>query len=290
MRVVSSLEELAKERASFRGGTCGFVPTMGYLHAGHLSLVRRARVENDTVVVSIFVNPTQFGPGEDLAQYPRDLPADLAMLEAAGTDIVFTPSEQAIYPSGFTTYVEPHGTLVERLEGATRPGHFRGVSTVVLKLFNLVDPSRAYFGEKDAQQVAVIRRMVVDLNLRLELHIMPTIREPDGLAMSSRNRYLTGEDREAATVLYRALLAGMACFQAHPSEGGVAVRLAMARIIESESRAQLDYADTCHPDTFVPLEAVEDLRPPALLAVAATVGAARLIDNFLLDSDGVWHT
>jgi pantoate--beta-alanine ligase len=290
MRVVSNLEELSGERAKWQAGTCGFVPTMGYLHTGHLSLVRRAREENDTVIVSIFVNPAQFGPEEDLARYPRDLPADLAMLEAAGADVVFTPSAETIYPAGFSTYVEPQGTLVERLEAATRPGHFRGVTTVVLKLFNLVNPSRAYFGQKDAQQVAVIRRMVVDLNLSPELRVMPTIREPDGLAMSSRNRYLSGEDREAATVLYRALLAGLASFQTHPSEGGVVVRLAMAQVIESEPRARLDYADSCHPDTFVCLEAAEDLRPPALLAVAARVGAARLIDNFLLGADGVWNT
>jgi pantoate--beta-alanine ligase len=289
MRVVSSLEELAGTRASLCG-TCGFVPTMGYLHAGHLSLVRRARDENETVVVSIFVNPTQFGPGEDLAKYPRDLPADLAMLEAAGADIVFTPSEEAIYPAGFSTYVEPRGTLVERLEAAARPRHFRGVATVVLKLFNLVDPTRAYFGEKDAQQVAVIRRMVLDLNLGLELRIMPTIREAHGLALSSRNRYLSEEDKDAATVLYRALLSGMARFQTHPPEGGVAVRHAMAQVIESEPRAKLDYADCCHPDLFVPLEAAADLRPPALLAVAARVGTTRLIDNFLLDADGAWHT
>jgi pantoate--beta-alanine ligase len=291
MQVVSSLEELAEARARGpQGGTrlVGFVPTMGYLHAGHLSLARRARSENDLVVVSIFVNPTQFGPREDLARYPRNLPADLALLDAAGADIVFTPSVEAIYPPGFSTYVEPTGHLAERLEAASRPGHFRGVATVVLKLFNIVGPTRAYFGQKDAQQVAVIRHMAGDLNLPVEVRVMPTIREADGLAMSSRNSYLGSEERQAATILYRALQAGVTAFGGHPREGGRAVRLAMATAVASEPRAILDYADCCHPETFTPLEGQEDLQAPALLAIAARIGTTRLIDNFLLARDGSW--
>ncbi len=291
MRVVSSLEELTAERGSCKadGGSVGFVPTMGYLHAGHLSLVRRARAENDTVVVSIFVNPTQFGPQEDLSRYPRNLPGDLALLEAAGADVVFTPTVETVYPAGFATYVEPTGLLTERLEAASRPGHFRGVATVVLKLFNMVRPTRAYFGQKDAQQVAVIRRMVADLNTPVTLRIMPTIREADGLAMSSRNSYLGAEDRAAATVLYRALQAGISAFTEQPAGGSAAVRAAMAGVIATEPRATLDYADVCHPDTFAPLETLDDLHAPALLAIAARVGPARLIDNVVLREDGGWN-
>ena len=291
MQVVSSLEELAEARVRLLQGSSrlvGFVPTMGYLHAGHLSLARRARLENDLVLVSIFVNPTQFGPQEDLARYPRNLPADLVLLEAAGADIVFTPSVETVYPPGFSTFVEPTSHRAERLEAASRPGHFRGVATVVLKLFNMVSPSRAYFGQKDAQQVAVIRRMTGDLNLPVEIRVLPTIREADGLAMSSRNSYLSSEDRQAATILYRALQTGMTAFLGRPEEGGRAVRLAMAAVVASEPRASLDYADCCHPETIASLESLEELQAPALLALAARIGGTRLIDNFLLASDGTW--
>jgi pantoate--beta-alanine ligase len=289
MRVISSLEELAEERMQWwQDGSCGFVPTMGYLHAGHVSLVRQARLENTSVVVSIFVNPTQFGPHEDLSRYPRDLPRDLALLEAAGTDVVFTPAAATVYPDGFITYVGPTGPLAERLEGASRPGHFQGVATVVLKLFNMVRPAHAYFGQKDAQQAAVIRRMIADLNLPIELHVMPTIREIDGLAMSSRNSYLSPPDRTAATVLYRALAAGMSTFIAHPEGGGAAVREGMAEAVHAEPRATLDYADCCHPDSFIPVETPDELHAPALLCLAVRFGTTRLIDNFQLDKDGVW--
>lgn len=281
MRVVETLDELVAARAEWLGGrrTAGFVPTMGYLHAGHLSLVERARAENEVVVASIFVNPAQFGPHEDLARYPRDLPRDLDLLEAAGTDLVFTPTAEQIYPSGFSTYVVPEGPLAERLEAAVRPGHFRGVATVVLKLFNLVQPVRAYFGQKDAQQVAVLRRMVADLNVPVELRVRPTVREADGLAMSSRNAYLGPEDRAAAIVLFRALQAGVAAFDERPADGVAAVRRAMEQTFAAESRATLDYADVCDPDTFEPLA---ELQVPALLAVAAHLGPARLIDNVVL--------
>src|SRR5262245_373189 len=196
MRVIATAAELVDGRQDWAGtGSTGFVPTMGYLHAGHLSLVRRARAENDVVIASIFVNPAQFSPHEDLSRYPRDLPRDLALLEDAGVDLVFTPSPDDIYPAGFATYVDPVGALAQRLEAASRPGHFRGVATVVAKLFNLVRPDRAYFGQKDAQQVAVIHRMVADLNMAVELRILPTVRDADGLAMSSRNSYLGLEER-----------------------------------------------------------------------------------------------
>ncbi|MGZ3638661.1 MAG: pantoate--beta-alanine ligase [Ktedonobacterales bacterium] len=288
MRVLTTIEELATARASWdaAGATVGLVPTMGYLHAGHLSLARRARAENAIVITTIFVNPTQFGPSEDLSRYPRDLPRDLAQLESVGVDAVFTPAPAEMYPTGYATYVEPTGPLAERLEAATRPGHFRGVATVVLKLFNLTRPHRAYFGQKDAQQVAVLRRLVADLNLPGDLRILPTIREADGLALSSRNSYLGPEDRAAAIVLNRALRAGVSAFESRPAGGAAAVQRAMTETIAAEPRVTLDYADICDPDTFEPLTG---LRAPALLAIAARVGPARLIDNVLLRPDGTWN-
>lgn len=288
MRVLTTLDELASARTAWdaAGATVGLVPTMGYLHAGHLSLASRARAENAIVITTIFVNPTQFGPNEDLSRYPRDLPRDLAQLESVGVDAVFTPTPDEMYPAGYATYVEPIGPLAERLEAATRPGHFRGVATIVLKLFNLTRPHRAYFGQKDAQQVAVLRRLVADLNLPVELRVLPTIREADGLAMSSRNSYLGPEDRAAATILHRALRAGVAAFESRPARGVAAVQRAITDAIANEPRATLDYADICDPDTFEPLT---DLRAPALLAIAARVGPARLIDNVLLRPDGTWN-
>ncbi|MGH2486187.1 MAG: pantoate--beta-alanine ligase, partial [Ktedonobacterales bacterium] len=213
MRVITTIADLINERPEWAGESdVGFVPTMGFLHAGHLSLVRQARAENGVLVASIFVNPTQFGPGEDLSRYPRDLPRDLEALTAAGVDVVFTPSADDVYPAGFNTYVEPTGAAAERLEAASRPGHFRGVATVVLKLFQLIQPHNAYFGQKDAQQVAVIRQMIRDLNLPVALRVLPIIREPGGLAMSSRNSSLSAQERAVATVLYRALMAGREAF------------------------------------------------------------------------------
>ncbi len=290
MRVVTTLDDLARARLEWSGSgarvTAGLVPTMGFLHAGHLSLVECARAENDVVIASIFVNPAQFGPHEDLARYPRDLPRDLGLLEAAGCDVVFAPGVEQMYPPEFSTYVEPGGTLSERLEAAARPGHFRGVATVVLKLFNLVQPARAYFGQKDAQQVAVLRRMVADLNVPVELRVCPIVRDADGLALSSRNVYLGPEDRAAAAVLSRALLAGVAAFDARPAGGIAAVRQAMEAAVAGEPRATLEYADVCVPDTFAPRA---ELRAPALLAIAARVGPARLIDNVVLRSaEGGW--
>jgi pantoate--beta-alanine ligase len=286
MRVI---ETVADMRAAWRefASPVGFVPTMGYLHAGHLSLAQAARAECATVVASIFVNPTQFGPNEDLSRYPRDLPHDLDLLAMAGVDRVFTPSAAELYPAGFATWVEPGGALAERLEAASRPGHFRGVATVVTKLFGIVAPGVAYFGQKDAQQVAVVRRVIADLNLPVELRVLPTVREHDGLAMSSRNAYLSAEDRAAATVLYRALQAGKALVKSVSSISAQRVIEEMLSVFTAESRAQLEYAVVCDPDTFAPLDT---LRAPALLAISAQVGPARLIDNFLLNADGTWET
>jgi pantoate--beta-alanine ligase len=286
MRVITTIAELITERPGWAGESdVGFVPTMGFLHAGHLSLVRQARAENGVLVASIFVNPTQFGPGEDLARYPRDLPRDLAALAAAGVDVVFTPSAEDMYPAGFNTYVEPTGAVAERLEAASRPGHFRGVATVVLKLFQLIQPHNAYFGQKDAQQVAVIRQMLRDLNLPVALRVLPIIREAGGLAMSSRNSYLSPEERKAATVLYRALMAGREAFDSRPLGGAAEVARVMAAVVAAEPRATLDYADVCDPTTFEPLTSP---RTPATLLIAARVGPARLIDNFLVRADGSW--
>src|SRR5258708_38201238 len=219
MLVITTVQEMLEARAGWAGSPDGgLVPTMGYLHEGHLSLIRQARVENTLLSASIFVNPTQFGPHEDLASYPRDLPHDLHMLEDCGVDVVFAPTAAEMYPQGFATYVEPGGPLTTAAEGARRPGHFRGVATVVLKLLGIIQPQRAYFGQKDAQQVAVISRMLADFNLAVTLRILPTVREIDGLAMSSRNAYLTPTTRSASTSLYRALQAGHQAFEKHVSE------------------------------------------------------------------------
>lgn len=286
MRVITTIADLINERPGWAGESdVGFVPTMGFLHAGHLSLVRQARAENGVLVASIFVNPTQFGPGEDLARYPRDLPRDLDALAAAGVDVVFAPSADDMYPAGFNTYVEPTGAVAERLEAASRPGHFRGVATIVLKLFQLIQPHNAYFGQKDAQQVAVIRQMIRDLNLPVALRVLPIIREPGGLAMSSRNSYLSPEERKAATVLYRALMAGREAFDSRPLGGAAEVARVMAAVVAAEPRATIDYTDVCDPTTFEPLTS---LRTPATLLIAARVGPARLIDNFLVRAGGSW--
>lgn len=288
MRVITTIQEMVAERSSCASSQkVGFVPTMGYLHEGHLSLVREARKENEILTASIFVNPTQFGPHEDLASYPRDLPHDLNMLENLGVDIVFVPTSDEIYPPGFVTYVDPTGPLVTGAEGASRPGHFRGVATVVLKLFQIILPHQAYFGQKDAQQVAVISHMVSDFNLSVKLRILSTIREADGLAMSSRNAYLDPEERAAATVLYRALQAGRLEFEAHSYKDASLVVRAMTDTIGAEPRARLEYAEIRDPDSFIQLEVP---RAPALLLIAAKVGPARLIDNFLLRTDGFWDT
>ncbi|MDE2180922.1 MAG: pantoate--beta-alanine ligase [candidate division NC10 bacterium] len=259
------------------GKTIGLVPTMGAFHEGHLSLMHRARADNDVVVVSIFVNPIQFGRGEDFDSYPRELQSDLAQAERAGADLVFTPSAEAIYPKGFQTYVDV-AELTEGLCGPSRPGYFRGVATVVTKLFNLVRPHRAYFGQKDYQQSMVIRRLVVDLNLDLEIVLMPTIREADGLAMSSRNVRLTPEERRAASVLYASLR--LAEERVGAGEQSVKTILdAMRAMIEAEPLARIDYVALCDPETLRPLDRIVG---PLLAALAVRFGETRLIDNLLI--------
>lgn len=286
MQVITTVQDMLDARTGWTDAySVGLVPTMGYLHEGHLTLVRQARQENRFLVVSIFVNPTQFGPQEDLARYPRDLPHDLHMLEDCGVDAVFTPTPSDIYPPGFVTYIDPTGPLATAAEGASRPGHFRGVATVVQKLFQIVQPRRAYFGQKDAQQIAVISRMVADLNLPVTLRILSTIREADGLAMSSRNAYLSPARRASSAILYQALLAGQQAFESQPSAGPAGVVSAMRETIAREPEARLDYAEVRDPNTFLPLKA---LQAPALLLLAVSFGSTRLIDNFLLQADGRW--
>jgi pantoate--beta-alanine ligase len=277
VRAISTIDELRRERRRLESPV-GFVPTMGYLHEGHLSLVRLARKANASVVVSIFVNPTQFGPKEDLATYPRDVPRDLALLEQEGTYIAFVPTAEEMYPEGFSTWVEV-GTVTERLEGAYRPGHFRGVATVVAKLFNLVEPDRAYFGQKDAQQVLVIRKMVADLNMNVEVVVCPTVREPDGLAMSSRNSYLGPDEREAAPVLYRSLMLARRLWQEGERDARC-IRREMARLLQREPLAGVDYVSVAHPETLAELDIIEER---ALVSLAVRIGKTRLIDNIILE-------
>jgi pantoate--beta-alanine ligase len=276
MRVTSELNELRNLRRSLTG-TFGLVPTMGALHRGHLSLVARARAESDHVGVSIFVNPTQFGPGEDLATYPRNPERDLELLEQAGADLVWIPSPETVYPPGFQTSVAVEQLSIP-LEGKCRPGHFRGVATVVVKLLNVFTPDRAYFGQKDAQQVTVVWRIVEDLNFPTEIVVCPTVREPDGLAMSSRNTYLTPAERRAATVLYRALSAARARYEAGERDAEV-LRTAMRALIVAEPLAHEDYVSAADPKALVELSQVQDR---VLLSLAVTIGRTRLIDNLLL--------
>ncbi|MDQ4005307.1 MAG: pantoate--beta-alanine ligase [Actinomycetota bacterium] len=268
----------ACESARVEGGTVGFVPTMGFLHPGHLSLVEWARKESDLVAVSIFVNPLQFGPAEDLEEYPRDLDRDLALLERAEADLVFVPEAAEMYPNGRPEATVDPGPLGVRLEGASRPGHFTGVCTVVAKLLSLVGPCRAYFGEKDAQQLAVITRMVADLDIPAEIIGCPTVREEDGLALSSRNSYLGPEERTAATCLYEAL--ARAAWLVDGGERDPRVLVAeMAKRIGAERMARIDYVAVVDADTF---GEVERLERPARALVAAWIGTTRLIDNLEL--------
>ncbi|MBI4234110.1 MAG: pantoate--beta-alanine ligase [Chloroflexi bacterium] len=252
----------------------GLVPTMGYLHEGHLALARRARAENASVAATIFVNPAQFGPHEDLARYPRDLPRDLALLQGVGVDLVFAPAVEEMYPKGFDTWVEM-GALASRLEGEARPGHFRGVCTVVLKLFNLFRPERAYFGQKDAQQVAVVKRMAADLNAGVDVVVVPTVREPDGLAMSSRNVYLDPQERQAALVLYNSLCLARERY-AQGERDAEAIRSDMRQLIQAEPLARIDYVSVADAAT---LEELSKLDRPALVSLAVRIGKTRLIDN-----------
>ncbi|WP_448521665.1 pantoate--beta-alanine ligase [Pseudothermotoga sp.] len=273
---VSNMKQLAEsERAAEK--TIGFVPTMGYLHEGHLSLVRRCREENDVVVVSIFVNPTQFGPNEDYASYPRDLKRDLSMLELENVDYVFVPTVDEMYPTNYSTYVVEE-SLSKYLCGRSRPTHFKGVCTVVTKLFNIVKPHRAYFGQKDAQQFRIIRRMVRDLNMDVELIECPIVREPDGLAMSSRNVYLAGEERKQALALYQSLKIAEQLYRSGERDAS-RIKEKMLEHFAKFDLVKVDYVEIVDEETLQPVERLEG---KALVAVAAWVGKARLIDNTIL--------
>lgn len=280
MQVVKNIDEVRAARWADPTLNWGLVPTMGALHEGHLSLVRRARAENDRVGVSIFINPIQFDRAEDLDAYPRQLERDCALLEAEGVDLVWAPETKTIYPPGFQTYVNVD-EITQVLEGAVRPGHFRGVTTVVAKLFNVFQPQRAYFGQKDAQQVAVIRQMVRDLAFNLSVEICPIVREPDGLALSSRNVRLTPEQRQAALVLARALNAAKAQWEAGV-RNATHLRTTMQRIIDAEPLARSDYVSIANPET---LDELSGEITRALLSMAVFIGDIRLIDNILVGVD-----
>jgi pantoate--beta-alanine ligase len=276
MKVVETIADLRRLRLKLPEPV-GFVPTMGYLHEGHLILVRRAKAENSSVVVSIFVNPTQFGPQEDFNKYPRDPKRDLAMLEKEKVDLVFMPSVVEMYPPQFSSWVEV-GKISERLEGTSRPGHFRGVATVVAKLFNLVQPDRAYFGQKDAQQLVVIKKMVADLNMNLEIVGVPIVREPDGLAMSSRNIYLNPEERKAALVLYQALTLAQKLFS-QGEKDAQAIRQKMTGLIQKQPLANIEYISIADAET---LDELDIVKPPAIVSLAVKIGKTRLIDNVVV--------
>ena len=277
MKILPTIAEFKESRQKIKNSV-GLVPTMGYLHEGHLTLVRRAREENKTVVVSIFVNPTQFGSREDFARYPRNPERDLALLEKEKVDLIFMPSAEEMYPEGFCSWVEVE-KVTEKLEGAVRPGHFRGVTTVVAKLFNIVQPTRAYFGQKDAQQAVVIKRMVADLNMNLDIIVVPTQREPDGLAMSSRNTYLSQEERQAALVLWKSLNLAQQLWS-QGERKAERVRQQMTALIQKEPLAKIDYVSIADPET---LEEIVEIDRPALVSLAVRIGGTRLIDNIILE-------
>lgn len=278
-QVITSIAAMREaSRHARRQGTIALVPTMGALHAGHLSLIRAARAACDTVVVSIFVNPIQFGPNEDYQRYPRTLDTDLRLLAQEDVDIAFVPGTAEMYPKGDNATLVEVSDISDRLDGALRLGHFRGVATVVAKLFHITCPDTAFFGQKDAAQVAVLRAMVRDLNFPLKLIICPTVREADGLAMSSRNRFLTTSEREQSLVLYRALSAAHGEFHRGIRDAR-GLRDTMMRIMQSESSACIEYVDVVNPETLTP---IEDVSEGALLAIAATFGGTRLIDNVLV--------
>jgi len=283
VKVVESVAEMQVERARLSGDV-GLVPTMGALHDGHLSLVRRARRDSDHVVVSIFVNPTQFGSQEDYHRYPRDREGDLKLLSDAGVDVAFVPSVEEIYPPGFDEWVELDCPAVSRLEGAGRPGHIRGVTTVVARLFRIVQPQRAYFGQKDAQQLLVVRRMVRELGLPVEVVPVPTVRDSDGLALSSRNAYLSPEERQAALVLPRALDLAHTIVEEWGRRDADLVRQSLEDYVRREPQVELEYVSVSDSET---LEELETIDRAAFVLLAARVGATRLIDNTLVVPAGV---
>jgi pantoate--beta-alanine ligase len=273
----SEMHVLCRELRASSGLTLGLVPTMGALHAGHMSLVSAARADCDHVTASIFVNPTQFGPNEDFASYPRTFDDDCHKLESAGVGILFAPSATDMYPAGNTTFVDP-GDIATRLDGASRPGHFRGVATIVARLFNIVAPDRAYFGQKDAAQVAVLRHIVRDLNLPVYIAVCPIVREPDGLAMSSRNRYLSTEERSRALILSRGLATAQQ-LSAGGETSAETLRAAILAVFATDPKTRLDYAAIVDPNTLLP---IPDTTHGALIAVAAFIGTTRLIDNLVI--------
>ncbi len=279
MEIIRTIEEMrrAVRKEKSRGRTVGLVPTMGYLHEGHLSLVRLARSEADVTVVSLFVNPIQFGPKEDLKSYPRDFDRDAAMLRKAKTDYLFAPADEEMYPREHRTFVEVHD-LQDRLCGRTRPGHFRGVCTVVMKLFQAIEPDCAVFGQKDAQQALILRRMVADLNVPVRLIVAPIIREPDGLALSSRNTYLDTAERKASLVLSQSLAEARAMVDAGGRDAAAVLEAIRTRI-EAEPRARIDYIEAVDPENLNP---VAQLRDGTLIALAVFIGRTRLIDNLII--------
>ncbi|WP_455248752.1 pantoate--beta-alanine ligase [Ruminococcus sp.] len=283
MKIVETIAEVREQVKQWKkeGLTVALVPTMGYLHEGHRSLMERARKENDRVVVSVFVNPTQFGPNEDLASYPRDLEHDAALCDSVGVDLIFHPTPEEMYPKGFCSFVDMD-VLTKELCGLSRPVHFRGVCTVVSKLFHIVTPDRAYFGEKDAQQLAVIKRMVLDLNLDIEIVGCPIVREADGLAKSSRNTYLSPEERKAALVLSRSIFVGKQLAESGETDAHKLVQ-AMTDIISAEPLARIDYVKVVD---LLTMQQIDKLDRPFLAAIAVYIGKTRLIDNFMVQAGG----
>jgi len=277
MQIAKNIAEMKALRMKSLGSV-GFVPTMGYLHDGHLALVKQARDDNSVVIASIFVNPTQFGPTEDFKTYPRNTERDLAMLRKERTDIVFMPSAEEMYPEGFNSWVEVE-KVTNRLEGSCRPGHFKGVTTIVAKLFNIVEPTKAYFGQKDAQQALVIKKMVADLNMNLEVIVAPTVRESDGLAMSSRNVNLNPQERQAATVLFKALNLARNLWEKGEKDAET-IRQEMTSVISKEPLAKIEYVSIADAQT---LEELPKIDRPALASLAVKIGKTRLIDNMLLE-------
>lgn len=276
MNTLITLSDLRAARLSLKG-TVGLVPTMGFLHEGHLSLIRQAKAECNHVIVTIFVNPTQFGPNEDLSKYPRDLERDLNLINPLGVDLVWNPTAEVMYPIGYQTWVEVEA-MTQPLEGSMRPGHFKGVTTVVAKLFNATQPDKAYFGQKDAQQAAVIRQMTRDLNFPIEIVVCPTVREMDGLAMSSRNKYLNEAERKAATVLFRSLSAAKELYEGGERDAEK-IRGKMKEVLAAEPLAQMQYVSCADYDS---LEELSKIKGKALLSMAVFLGKTRLIDNFIL--------
>jgi len=277
MEVIKKIDDIKRLRQQLTEPV-GFVPTMGYLHEGHLALVRRARAENPSVVVSIFVNPTQFGLREDFDSYPRNPQRDLDILEKEKIDIVFMPSVDEMYPPQFNSWIEV-GKVTERLEGASRPGHFRGVATVVAKLFHIIQPTKAYFGQKDAQQLLVIKKMVADLNINTEIVTFPIVREPDGLAISSRNTYLNPEERKAAVVLYQAIRLAQQLYS-QGEKDAEHLRKEMIALILKEPLVTIDYISVANVET---LDELDIVNPPVLVSLAVQIGSTRLIDNMVLE-------